>query len=189
MLISCPFWQYSDLYSSPYFVSSQEPAFGPVSDLRMLYQTYPHLPTIFAFPVSLWSYSRWHHLHDNYTVWYQHHCSPEASEHPLLSSILTSGIPTSASVLPHVTSYFRPIDSHDHYILHPSRFHAMTSQCRSLLPDLVIWFPRLIWFTTSKSPELNSVPLSPSELSNPIQYHSPSSVVPPFIWLNSQCFP
>ena len=29
-LISCPFWQYSDLYSSPYFVPSQEPAFRPV---------------------------------------------------------------------------------------------------------------------------------------------------------------
>ena len=33
-MISCPFWQYSDPYSSPYFVPSQEPAFGPVSYLR-----------------------------------------------------------------------------------------------------------------------------------------------------------
>ena len=33
-MISRPFWQYSDPYSSPYFVPSQEPAFGPVSYLR-----------------------------------------------------------------------------------------------------------------------------------------------------------
>ena len=56
-MISRPFWRYSDPYSSPYFVPSQEPAFGPVSDLRMSYRTHPHLPTIFAFPVSLRSYS------------------------------------------------------------------------------------------------------------------------------------
>ena len=56
-MISRPFWRYSDPYSSPYFVPSREPAFGPVSDLRMSYRTHPHLPTIFAFPVSLWSYS------------------------------------------------------------------------------------------------------------------------------------
>ena len=82
LLISCLFWQYSDLYSSPYFMPSQEPAFGPVSDLRMPYWTHPHLPTIFAFPVSLWHYSRWHHLHNNYTVRYQHYHSPKASKHP-----------------------------------------------------------------------------------------------------------
>ena len=29
-MISRPFWWYSDPYSSPYFVPSQEPAFGPV---------------------------------------------------------------------------------------------------------------------------------------------------------------
>ena len=52
-VISRPFWQYSDPYSSPYFVPSQEPAFRPVSDLRMPYRTHPHLPTIFAFLVSL----------------------------------------------------------------------------------------------------------------------------------------
>ena len=33
-MISCPFWRYSDPYLSPYFVPSQEPAFGPVSYLR-----------------------------------------------------------------------------------------------------------------------------------------------------------
>ena len=33
-VISRPFWRYSDPYSSPYFVPSQEPAFGPVSYLR-----------------------------------------------------------------------------------------------------------------------------------------------------------
>ena len=82
MIISHPFWQYSDPYSSPYFMPSQEPAFGPISDLRMPYQTHPHLPTIFAFPVSLWYYSRWHHLHNNYTVRYQHSRSPKASKHP-----------------------------------------------------------------------------------------------------------
>ena len=32
-MISRPFWRYSDLYSSPYLVPSQEPAFGPVSYL------------------------------------------------------------------------------------------------------------------------------------------------------------
>ena len=32
-LIGRPFWRYSDLYSSPYFVPSQELAFGPVSYL------------------------------------------------------------------------------------------------------------------------------------------------------------
>ena len=81
-MISRPFWRYSDPYSSPYFVPSQEPAFGPVSDLRMPYRTNPHLPTIFAFPVSLWCYSRWHYLHNDYTVRYRHYHSPEASEHP-----------------------------------------------------------------------------------------------------------
>ena len=33
-VISCPFWQYLDPYSSPYFMRSQEPAFRPVSYLR-----------------------------------------------------------------------------------------------------------------------------------------------------------
>ena len=33
-LISHPFWRYSDPYSSPYFVPSQEPAFRPISYLR-----------------------------------------------------------------------------------------------------------------------------------------------------------
>ena len=68
MVISHLFWWYSDLYSSPYFVPSQELAFGPVSDLRMPYWTHPHLPTIFAFLFSLWYYSRWHHLYNNYTI-------------------------------------------------------------------------------------------------------------------------
>ena len=81
-VISRPFWRYSDLYLSPYFMPSQEPAFGPISDLRMPYRTHPHLPTIFTFPVSLWYYSHWHHLHNNYTIQYQHYHSPEASEHP-----------------------------------------------------------------------------------------------------------
>ena len=48
----------------------------------MPYRTNPHLPTIFAFPVSLWCYSRWHYLHNDYTVRYRHYHSPEASEHP-----------------------------------------------------------------------------------------------------------
>ena len=33
-VISRPFWRYSDPYSSPHFVPSQEPAFGPVSYLQ-----------------------------------------------------------------------------------------------------------------------------------------------------------
>ena len=33
-VISRPFWRYSDLYLSPYFMPSQEPAFGPVSYLQ-----------------------------------------------------------------------------------------------------------------------------------------------------------
>ena len=33
-LISRLFWRYSDLYLSPYFVPSQEPAFGPILYLR-----------------------------------------------------------------------------------------------------------------------------------------------------------
>ena len=33
MMISYPFWQYLDPYSSPYFVPSQEPAFRPISYL------------------------------------------------------------------------------------------------------------------------------------------------------------
>ena len=57
MVISHLFWRYLDLYLSPYFVPSQEPAFRPISDLRIPYQTHPHLPTIFTFLVSLWSYS------------------------------------------------------------------------------------------------------------------------------------
>ena len=126
-LIGRPFWRYSDLYSSPYFVPSQELAFRPVLDLRMLYQTHPHLPTIFAFPVSLWYYSRWHHLHNNYTIRYRHYCSPKASEHPLPSSTLTSSVLTSVSVLPCVTSYFGLIDSHNHYVSCPSRFRTVTS--------------------------------------------------------------
>ena len=129
LVISCPFWRCLDLYLSPYFVPSQEPAFGPISDLRMPYWTHPHLPTIFAFLVYLWYYSCWHHLHDNYTIRYQLHCSPKASEHPLLSSTSTSGVPTSTSVLPCATSYFGLIDSHDHYVLCPSCFHTTTSRC------------------------------------------------------------
>ena len=39
--------------------------------------------TIFGFPVYLWYYSRWHHLHDNYIIQHRHYHSPEASEHPL----------------------------------------------------------------------------------------------------------
>ena len=81
-LISRPFWRYSDPYSSPYFVPSQELAFRPVSDLRMPYWTHPHLPTIFAFPVYIWCYPHWHHLHNDYTVRYRHYHSPKASEHP-----------------------------------------------------------------------------------------------------------
>ena len=131
----------------------------------------------------------WHHLYNNHTIQYQLYHSLEASKHPLLSSILTSGIPTSTSVLPCTTSYFGLIDSHDHYISHPSHFHATTSWCQSLLPDLVIQFPQLIQFTTSESPELNSVPLSPSELSDSVWYHSPSSIVPPFVWLEFSVFP
>ena len=106
---------------------------------------------------------------------------PKPLSTPLLSSTLTFSIPTSTLVLPHMTSYFRPINSHDHYISRPSCFHAMTSQCQYLLPNLVIRFPWLIRFATFGSPELNPVPLSPSELSNSIRYHSPSSIVPPFI--------
>ena len=153
-LISCLFWQYLDLYLSPYSVPSQELAFGPVSDLRMPYWTHPHLPTIFAFPVSLWYYSHQHHLYDNYTIQYQHYRSPKASKHPLLSSTSTSSILTSTSVLPHVTSYFGLINSHDHYISCPSCFCTTTSQCLSLLPNPVIQFPRLIQFATSGFPEL-----------------------------------
>ena len=63
---------------------------------------------------------------------------------PLLSSTLTFSIPTSASVLPRASSYFGPIDSHDHYISRPSRFRAATSRCQSLLPNLAIQFPQLI---------------------------------------------
>ena len=81
-MISHLFWWYLDLYSSPYFVPSQELAFGPVLYLRMPYWTHPHLSTIFTFLVSLWYYSCWHHLHNDYTVQYRHYHSPEASEHP-----------------------------------------------------------------------------------------------------------
>ena len=94
----------------------------------MPYRTRPHLPTIFAFPVSLWYYSRWHHLHDDETIRYRPSRSPEASEHPLPSSTPTSSVSTTASVLPRATSYFRPIDSHDHYVSRPSRFRAHWGQ-------------------------------------------------------------
>ena len=67
---------------------------------------------------------------------------PKPLSTPLLSSTLTFSILTSASVLPCATSYFGPINSHDHYVLRPSHFHAMTSRCRSLLPNLAIQFPR-----------------------------------------------
>ena len=145
MLISHPFWWYSDLYSSPYFVPSQEPAFGPILDLRMPYRTHPHLPTIFAFPVYLRYYSRWHHLHDDYIIRYQHYHSPEASEHPPPFFKCDFQCPDFClSVAMRATSYFGTIDSHDHYISRTSRFRAATSRCQSLLPNLAIRFPRLI---------------------------------------------
>ena len=106
---------------------------------------------------------------------------PKPPSTPLLSSTLTFSIPTSASVLPRATSYSGPIDSHDHYVSRPSRFRAATSRCRSLLPNLAIRFPRLIRFATFGSPELNPVPLSPSELSDSVRYRSPSSIEPPFV--------
>ena len=34
-VISCPFWQYSDPYLSPYFMPSQELAFGPILYLQI----------------------------------------------------------------------------------------------------------------------------------------------------------
>ena len=89
--------------------------------------------------------------------------------------------PNFTSVLPHTTSYFGPIDSHNHYVSCPSHFRAATSRCRSLLPNLAIQFPRLIRFVTFRSPELNPVPLFPSKLSDSIRYCSPSSIVPPFV--------
>ena len=121
IVISRLFWQYSDPCLSPYF--------GPVSDLQTHFRPIPTCLLFLHFRSLSGPSPRWHHLYDDYTVQYQLHRSPEASEHPLLSSTSTSGIPTSASVLPCVTSYFRLINSHDHYISHPSCFCAATSQC------------------------------------------------------------
>ena len=38
-MISRPFWRYLDPYSSPYFVPSQELAFGPISYLRTCFRS------------------------------------------------------------------------------------------------------------------------------------------------------
>ena len=92
---------------------------GSISDFRMLFRP---IPTCLLF-LHFWSLSgpipHWHHLYNNHAIQYQLYHSPEASKHPLLSLTLMSGIPTSTSVLPHATSYFGLINSHDHYLLRP----------------------------------------------------------------------
>ena len=174
-MISRPFWRYSDPYSSPYFVPSQEPAFRPVSYLRTRFGSQDavsdpsppaHYFRISGLPRVLFPLAP----------------PTRRLNHPISTLSLTRSFraPTPLfnpdvqcldfrlSVAMRATSYFGTIDSHDHYVSRPSRFRAATSQCRSLLPNLAIRFPQLIQFTTFRSPELNPVPLFPSELSDSV---------------------
>ena len=133
-LISRLFWRYSDPYSSPYFVPSQEPAFGPVSYLRTCFGSQDAISDL-SPP------AHYFHISGLPLVLFPLAPPTRRLNHPILTLSLTRGFRASPplfkrdfqcpdfrlSVAMRATSYFGTIDSHDHYVSRPSRFRAATS--------------------------------------------------------------